>query len=85
MTGSLPFWSYVFYLSKYYEWLDTVFLALKKKHLSFLHTYHHFITLWICWIQLATVRHSICIIYCNMQMILMAINRTQLFSTNLSC
>jgi fatty acid elongase 3 len=54
VKGALPFWSYVFYLSKYYEWFDTVFLALKKKHLSFLHTYHHFITLWICWIQLAT-------------------------------
>jgi hypothetical protein len=29
MQGPLYFWSYVYYLSKYYELLDTVILALK--------------------------------------------------------
>ena len=27
--GALYFWSYAYYLSKYYEFLDTVLLALK--------------------------------------------------------
>jgi hypothetical protein len=29
--GPFYFWSYVYYLSKYYELLDTVFLAAKGK------------------------------------------------------
>jgi fatty acid elongase 3 len=52
--GALVFWSYMFYLSKYYEWLDTVFLVLKKKPITFLHVYHHVLTLWISWGQLHT-------------------------------
>ena len=40
-TGGLWFWSYVYYLSKYYEFLDTVLLALKAKPTSFLHVFHH--------------------------------------------
>lgn len=39
--GPLFFWSYIYYLSKYYEFLDTVILALKGKPLSFLHVSHH--------------------------------------------
>ena len=35
--------TYVFYLSKYVDWLDTVFLVLRKKdrQVSVLHLYHH--------------------------------------------
>lgn len=33
------FWSYVFYLSKYYEFVDTLFIVLRKKELIFLHFY----------------------------------------------
>ena len=29
LQGPLYFWSYIYYLSKYYELLDTVLLALK--------------------------------------------------------
>ena len=41
--GPLFFWSYIYYLSKYYELLDTVLQLLKGRpppHF-FLHTYHH--------------------------------------------
>mmetsp|Transcript_114164 Transcript_114164/g.227188 ORF Transcript_114164/g.227188 Transcript_114164/m.227188 type:complete len:254 (+) Transcript_114164:138-899(+) len=42
-TGPLYFWSYVFYVSKYYEMLDTVLALLrgsKPPHFG-LHVYHH--------------------------------------------
>eukprot|EP01094_Clydonella_sp_ATCC50884_P011588 TRINITY_DN21389_c0_g1_i1.p1 TRINITY_DN21389_c0_g1~~TRINITY_DN21389_c0_g1_i1.p1 ORF type:complete len:300 (-),score=111.09 TRINITY_DN21389_c0_g1_i1:653-1444(-) len=42
-------WSVAFYLSKYYELLDTVFLVLRKRELIFLHVYHHSIVIPVCW------------------------------------
>lgn len=40
---SLGWWSTLFYLSKYYEWIDTWILVLKKGRggASFLQSYHH--------------------------------------------
>lgn len=34
---------YVYYISKYLDWIDTFFLVLRKKtsHITFLHLYHH--------------------------------------------
>eukprot|EP00485_Elphidium_margaritaceum_P010690 CAMPEP_0202686080 /NCGR_PEP_ID=MMETSP1385-20130828/1873_1 /ASSEMBLY_ACC=CAM_ASM_000861 /TAXON_ID=933848 /ORGANISM="Elphidium margaritaceum" /LENGTH=283 /DNA_ID=CAMNT_0049340585 /DNA_START=29 /DNA_END=880 /DNA_ORIENTATION=- len=50
--GALTFIFYVNYLLKYYELIDTIFLALKHKPLSFLHCYHHPATLVLTWGQL---------------------------------
>jgi len=50
--GSLYFLLYVFYLSKYYELLDTALLIVKKKPVIFLHAYHHPATLVLCYICL---------------------------------
>jgi len=49
MKGPLFFWCYIFYLSKFYELLDSFLLVLKKKPLIFLHVWHHFIMPYVCW------------------------------------
>lgn len=50
-TGAVYFWSYMYYLSKYYELLDTVFLALKGKLVGWggLNVYHHSIVVFMAW------------------------------------
>lgn len=49
MKGHLFYWSYIFYLSKYYELIDSYLLVLKKKPLLFLHVFHHVIMPFVCW------------------------------------
>jgi len=49
IRGPLFFWSYIFYLSKFYELIDSYLLVLKKKPLIFLHVFHHFVMPYTCW------------------------------------
>jgi len=49
IKGPLFYFSYIFYLSKFYELLDSYLLVLKKKPLIFLHVWHHFIMPFVCW------------------------------------
>ncbi|KDR81079.1 hypothetical protein GALMADRAFT_91773 [Galerina marginata CBS 339.88] len=51
-TPKLEFYYMVNYYFKYLELLDTVFLALKKKPLQFLHVFHHYATAVLCYVQL---------------------------------
>jgi len=38
-----------FCLSKIPEFIDTLFIILRKRELVFLHWYHHIATMWFCW------------------------------------
>jgi GNS1/SUR4 family len=49
-SGRLYFWSYVYYLSKFYEFVDTLFLALRRKPTSFLHVFHHALVVVMAWL-----------------------------------
>lgn len=52
--SGLGAWSYIFYISKYYEFLDTWILVLKGKDASFLQVYHHAGIVFIMWAGVAS-------------------------------
>lgn len=48
MRGRVYFWAYVFWLSKWWELLDSVFIALRRsKPLTFLHVFHHAVMIFV--------------------------------------
>jgi len=47
--GACGLWVLLFVYSKYAELLDTAFLVLRKRRVSFLHWYHHCSVLLYCW------------------------------------
>lgn len=51
-TPRMEFYYMINYYFKYWELADTVFLALKKKPLAFLHVFHHSATALLCFTQL---------------------------------
>ncbi|KAF3790612.1 Elongation of fatty acids protein 3-like [Nymphaea thermarum] len=55
-SGPVFFWCYIFYLSKIFEFSDTVFILLKKKPLTFLHVYHHAVVVVMCFLWLQHVQ-----------------------------
>lgn len=48
-TGVVPFWMYIFFLSKMFEFVDTFLLVLSKKKLIWLHKVHHLTTMSLVW------------------------------------
>eukprot|EP01117_Protostelium_nocturnum_P007841 TRINITY_DN2806_c0_g1_i1.p1 TRINITY_DN2806_c0_g1~~TRINITY_DN2806_c0_g1_i1.p1 ORF type:complete len:281 (+),score=89.10 TRINITY_DN2806_c0_g1_i1:90-932(+) len=50
--GKHSWWFYLFFISKFYELLDTVIIILKRRPLIFLHVYHHIITLVLTYVML---------------------------------
>jgi hypothetical protein len=39
----------IFNATKFLEWIDTLFLVIRKKNVGFLHWFHHIITFAYCW------------------------------------
>jgi len=53
VNGRIGFWIYMFYVSKYYEFADTIIMALKKKPIIFLHMFHHTLVVPCTWMWLS--------------------------------
>lgn len=48
-TSDIAWYIGVFNATKIFEWIDTIFLILRKKKIIFLHWFHHLITFLYCW------------------------------------
>eukprot|EP01089_Gocevia_fonbrunei_P012068 TRINITY_DN2758_c0_g1_i1.p1 TRINITY_DN2758_c0_g1~~TRINITY_DN2758_c0_g1_i1.p1 ORF type:complete len:268 (-),score=10.96 TRINITY_DN2758_c0_g1_i1:25-828(-) len=71
--GAVAFWCYVFYASKYYEMIDTLLLVLKKRPLTLVHCYHHFIVPFLFWgfLETGTTAHwFLCVANCAVHVLM---------------
>ncbi|KAI5180773.1 hypothetical protein NEOKW01_1057 [Nematocida sp. AWRm80] len=50
LWNQLSFWIWLFYISKYYEIIDTAILFMSNKESSFLQMYHHAGAIVACWL-----------------------------------
>ncbi|XVF00720.1 hypothetical protein REPUB_Repub04eG0025800 [Reevesia pubescens] len=59
-SGPIFFWAYIFYLSKIFEFMDTLLIILSNsmKRLSFLHVYHHSMVVIMCYMCLDSAQSS---------------------------
>lgn len=58
MTKEIWVWTWAFYVSKYYEIVDTVILFKAKKPSSFLQMYHHAGAIIACWLLAMAKTHA---------------------------
>jgi fatty acid elongase 3 len=49
IKGRIYYWLYIYYVSKFYELIDTFFKAAKGSTIIFLHWYHHAIVIFMVW------------------------------------
>jgi fatty acid elongase 3 len=50
-SGPLYFWSYIYYISKFYELADTLIQLYKGRKIPhfFMHVYHHTVVIFMAW------------------------------------
>jgi hypothetical protein len=53
-NGPIYFFGYWYYLSKYYELLDTIIMVLRKRPMTVLHLYHHSVVVLLTFLWLYT-------------------------------
>lgn len=69
--GAGAYWGFLFNLSKFFEFGDTMFIVLRKKKLVVLQHYHHLATCLFCWwcsIVVYKYNSSICLIFSGMNL-----------------
>ena len=70
-------WLSIFAATKPVEFVDTVFIVLRKQHLAFIHWYHHATVVVVCWYALGAHRGPAnCIYYVTMNSVVHAIMYT---------
>ena len=64
MSSNELYWSYLFYLSKIWEFIDTWIILWKGRKPSTLQTYHHMGAVFACWLQVIVRGKSFWVFVC---------------------